>query len=86
MSVTIKSHRVADPVVRLLDDGDVIEVGTSHELKIDGDGSWVSYKVATKVRVGESADDATARALEQVTRAMRTAVAATVRNVEEMSK
>lgn len=82
MSVTIKGIRTPES---RLNDNDMIEVGVSHQLKINGDESWVSYKVATKVRVGESADDATKRALEQVSVAMRTAVEHTVREVEEMS-
>lgn len=84
--VTIKSTRIPDRVESRLNEDDIVEMGMSHELKIDGDGTWVSYKVATKVRVGETADDATKRALEQVTSSMRMAVDAAVRNVKEMSE
>jgi len=81
--VTIKSTRLP---VASLNESDVVELGMSHELKIDGDGTWVSYKVATKVGPGETSDEAFQRALSHVTEKMRLAVDAAVRNVQEMSR
>lgn len=82
MSVTIRSTRLPD---RRLVAGDTIEYGVSHEIKVDGDGSWVSLKVTTVVREGEDADEAYHRVEHYLTEKMRAAVAQTVRNIQEMS-
>lgn len=44
-------------------DGDTIEVSYSHQVKIGGDQSWMGFKYGTTVRVDESLEDATARAV-----------------------
>jgi hypothetical protein len=85
MAVTIKGSRVPAPPAAFLNEGDAIEIGMSHELKIDGDATWLSYKVATKVGVGETSDDASARALQYLTNKMEHAVQVTVAHVQRMS-
>jgi metal-sulfur cluster biosynthetic enzyme len=81
MSMTIKSTRLP----ALLMEGDMVELGMSHEIKVDGDGTWVSLKMTTKVGVGETPDDAYQRVEQYLTEKMRMAVKAAVRNIEEMS-
>lgn len=86
MAVQIKASRVPAPPAAFLNEGDMIEIGMSHELKIDGDATWLSYKVATKVGVGETSADAHRRALQDLTNQMEVAVAATVAHVQRMSQ
>jgi hypothetical protein len=69
-----------------LSEGDRIEIGVSHELKINGDGSWVSYKVTTKVGDGETAEAAHQRALEFLSRQVEELVKRTVADVLRMSQ
>ena len=83
--ITIKSKTETESRKSDLNEGDIVEFGVSHELKINGDASWVSFKAATKVRPGEHADEASARVNAYVQRSMSKAVEATVSEVERMS-
>lgn len=82
MSVKITGTRLPVP----LSDGDTIEIGMSHEIKVDGDGTWVSMKVTSRVGVGETPDDAYQRVEEFLIRKIRQTVKDTVANIEEMTK
>jgi hypothetical protein len=72
--------------VAALNEGDRIEMGVSHELKINGDGTWVNYKVTTKVGDGETAEAAHQRALEFLSQQVEELVKRTVEDVLRMSQ
>lgn len=44
------------------DVGDTVEVSVTHEIKIDGEKSWVGTRYATKIRDNETSDEAHQRA------------------------
>ena len=61
--------------------GDRITVSITHQIQIGRDNSWVKYEAQTKVRAGESAEDARARAIGHANRSVMEAVATTVDSV-----
>jgi hypothetical protein len=61
--------------------GDSILVGVTHELSVGRDKSWVKYEATTKVRPGESGDDARTRAVGHVNQSVMKVVEATVNQV-----
>ena len=61
--------------------GDRITVGVTHQIEIGRDKSWVKYEAATKVRPGESAEDARTRAIGHVNVSVMEVVAQTVETV-----
>jgi hypothetical protein len=61
--------------------GDQITVGVTHEIKVGYDKSWVKYEAITKVRPGEAAEDARARAIGHVNESVMRAVNRTVETV-----
>lgn len=75
-----------DRTAQVLNPGDIIEIGSSHALKIDGDESWISYKISTKVGEHETAEQAHARALAFQAQKVQEAVKATVDNIRKMSE
>ena len=68
-----------------LAEGDRISITMSHQLHIDGDQSWVTYKVEGKVEEGEQFHDAHVRLVVAATSGVRNTVHETVRNVRIMS-
>lgn len=46
--------------------GDRIEFSVTHQIKINGDDSWVKYGVHTTVQDGETTEEAAVRALGHV--------------------
>lgn len=50
----------------LVSPGDTIEVGVTHEVLIGREKSWVKYGVVTKVREGETGEQASERAAIQM--------------------
>ena len=65
--------------------GDTLKVGVSHELKIDGDATWVSYSIISTVRDGESAEDAHERVTSILMANTADAIQKTVENIRKMS-
>jgi hypothetical protein len=53
-----------------LDEGDRIELSRSHELRIDGDATWVGIKISGRVREDERVEDAFDRLSTGLTEAM----------------
>lgn len=84
--MSLKVRKMGERAPGSLFTGDMLEVGTSHQLKINGDESWISYKIATKVQEGESVTDAHERAMSILTTKMEDAVKKTVASVEKMSE
>lgn len=83
MSMRIKT--TTDPVPTL-QEGDRIEVGVTHELKINGDSTWVSYKVTSKVGDSEIAEAASRRVMTFVSHEVEELVKRTVADVLRMSE
>lgn len=82
LKVTKKSEK--SPWV--LFNGDIIEVGVSHELKIDKEATWVSYKIASKVQEGETAQQAHERVVSTLLGNVKDTIGKVVAQVEEMSE
>jgi len=61
--------------------GDSILVGVTHEISVGRDKSWVKYEATTKLRPGETADDARSRAVGHVNESVMSTVAAVVEKV-----
>lgn len=57
-----------------LDEGDRIEFSRSHELRIDGDVSWVGIKMSTRVREDERVEDTLTRLRNGLEEAMDTEI------------
>jgi len=47
-------------------DGDDITVGVTHQIRIAGEDSWVKYEVRTRMRPGETTQQARTRAIGHV--------------------
>jgi hypothetical protein len=65
--------------------GDQITVGMTHEIKVGRDSSWVKYEAITKLRPGESAEDARSRAIGHVNESVMRAVAQAVETVRRFN-
>ena len=63
--------------------GDQIIVGVTHEITINRDRSWVKYEAKTRVRPGETAEDARTRAIGHVNVSVMEAVHQTVETVRK---
>ena len=46
--------------------GDTVEFSVTHQIRINGDDSWIKYGVQTKVQDGETAEAAAQRVLGHV--------------------
>lgn len=66
-------------------EGDSITITMSHQMYIDGDQSWITYKVSGRVLEEEESQEAHERILGYLTKATERAVKETVRNVRRMS-
>lgn len=73
-------------VTSALDPGDRITVSVSHELKINGESSWVKYEANSAVRENESATEASSRVQDHVEREVMKAVEQTVNSVNGVGK
>jgi hypothetical protein len=65
--------------------GDQITVGVTHEISVNRDKSWVKYEAVTKLRPGESAEDARTRAIGHVNQSVMEVVTKTVETVRNAS-
>lgn len=65
--------------------GDTILVGVTHEISVGRDKSWVKYEGTTKVRPGESSEDARTRAIGHVNESVMRVVAQTVETVRRFN-
>jgi hypothetical protein len=66
-------------------EGDQITVGTTHEITVGRDKSWVKYEAVTRVRPDELTEEARARAIGHVNESVMRAVAKTVDTVRRYS-
>lgn len=46
--------------------GDTVELSVTHQIRINGDDSWVKYGVQTKVQDDETTEEAAQRVLDHV--------------------
>jgi len=63
-----------------------IELSVTHEIKINGDKTWVGARITASVDDNETTEDARAQLSEQVQKAVMDEVRATVTTVEEYTK
>lgn len=82
---TMRIKTTTDPVPTLVE-GDRIEVGVSHELKINGDATWVNMKVTSKVGDSETAEAASHRVMSFLSQQVEELVKRTVADVIRMSQ
>jgi len=61
--------------------GDQITVGVTHEISVGRDKSWVKYEAVTKLRPGETTEDARTRTIGHVNESVMVHVAKTVETV-----
>lgn len=59
-------------------EGDQITVGVTHQIEVGRDRSWVKYEATTRLRPGETTQDAETRAVGHVNKAVMEAVGITV--------
>lgn len=64
-----------------LSEGDLIEIGVTHQIRIGGEDSWVKYGVTTKVQAGENAEQARKRASMIVNKGVMDSINETVEAV-----
>lgn len=77
--------RVEEVLPDVLSMGDTIQVTVSHQIYIDGDQAWVTYRVQSKVEEDEEFHDANRRVMDAVNAGSKAAVKETVRNVREIA-
>lgn len=77
--------RVEEVLPNVLSEGDTIQVTISHQMYIDGDQSWVTYRVQGRVEEGEEFHDANRRVMDAVNAGSKAAIKETVRNVREIA-
>jgi hypothetical protein len=71
---------------RVTIEGDTIEVGVSHEIKIGGESSWISFKYSTKVQPEETDTQARDRAVEYTDEGVWHAIERSVATIREKGK
>jgi len=64
-----------------LDSGDRIELSRSHELRIDGDVTWIGMKASTTIREFEGTEHAMGRLSQMMAEAMDNEIDKTVEYV-----
>ena len=62
-----------------LNEGDYVEASITHEIKIDGESSWIKLGVSSRVQPGETAE----KARKRVSDGVNDGVLATVRETVE---
>ena len=67
-----------------LNAGDQIEVGVSADVKINGDGTWITFKAKSEVGQGESGAEAHERVLSYVQESFEKTVMSVVEQVQRM--
>lgn len=67
-----------------LNQDDVIEISVTHEIKIKGDKTWVGARMSSKVREGETTEDAEDRVGRAVDEAVMRQIHRTVETVERV--
>lgn len=63
----MKLQRVHQEAPEIFHEGDSVRVSVTHNIKINGDDSWVKYEYGTKIQEGEHVDDVDARLIEHAT-------------------
>ena len=66
-------------------EGDTITASVTHQIQIGRDNSWVKYEATTRLRPGESTEDARTRAVGHVNESVMLAVHTTVDSVRSAS-
>jgi len=72
------------PIKVSLNEGDQVEVGVSADVKIDGDGTWITFKAKSQVGAGESGKEAHERVLEYVQECFEITVQSVVDQIRKM--
>jgi hypothetical protein len=67
-----------------LHEGDQIEVGVSADVKIDGDGTWITFKAKSQVGAGETGAEAHERVLSYVQESFEMTVHKVVEQIRKM--
>lgn len=68
-----------------LREGDTITVAVTHEVKIDGESSWIRFEAASKIN-GETSEEASTRVIGAVNQGSMSAVYAAVETVRSVIK
>jgi hypothetical protein len=66
--------------------GDTVEIGVTHEIKIGRESAWIKAGVSTKVRPGESPDEAGERAIRYVNTQVINSIVKAVDTVQSFEK
>lgn len=74
----MQETRLVEREVSLLDAGDTVLVGTTHEISVGRDKAWIKGEVTVRVRPGELPGTTTERAVEAMEYAIKRNVAETV--------
>jgi hypothetical protein len=74
------------PIKVTLNEGDQIEVGVSADVKIDGDGTWITFKAKSQVGAGETGAEAHERVLSYVQECFEMTVNSVVTQVRRMGE
>ena len=72
-------------VVKVLE-GDRMGMTISHELRIDGDISWVKYEYNTRVQKDETSQELNSRMIKVIQSAMRVGIAETIKFVRDQGE
>ena len=63
----MKLQKVNQVEPEVFHEGDTVRVSVTHNIKINGDDSWVKYEYGTTVQPGEHVDDVDARLINHAT-------------------
>ena len=69
-----------------IDPGDSVEMSITHQIKIGRESAWIKTGIITKVREGESGEQASKRASDFVNKQVMEAIMDTVKAVDEMER
>jgi hypothetical protein len=78
-----KSESPREVIPSVLNAGDSIEISVSHQIYVDGDQSWVSYKVYSRVAEDESSSDTHARVMTHIRTGLDDTINKVVEHVRE---
>jgi hypothetical protein len=70
----------------LISPGDTVEIVVTHEIKIGRESAWVKAGVNTKVRPGESPDEAGERAIRYVNTQVINSIVKAVETVQSFEE
>mgnify|MGYP003494609348 CR=1 FL=1 len=66
--------------------GDVIKMGVTHQVTINGDNSWIRLDIESQVQHNESSDDAYARVDKELQAKIISAMESTAKTVIDYEK